>query len=303
MKTKKWLWIGAVVLVLVGCGFLTFSYYGKGQTTAMKDSKIDYYYCPMHPWIHLEKPGTCSICGMTLVPRLKGQSSTVMSMPSTIQGLASIDLTPWRQQLIGVKLATAEERPIVRRIVTVGRFAGGSNDFAVMAGDFNSKGKTSKSHGSYLVADVYALDIPLIKVGQKVWVSSFSGSGPKVEGEVAHIYPNDGTQSRVGQVRIKLNASMAGELFANVEIEAMTSPRLSVPADSVLDSGLHAYVYSQGEAGHFTPQLVMVGFKGEDYWEITSGLKAGDQIVSGANFLVDADAKLEASFANPDGSK
>lgn len=25
------------------------------------------YTCPMHPEVHQEKPGTCPICGMTLV--------------------------------------------------------------------------------------------------------------------------------------------------------------------------------------------------------------------------------------------
>jgi membrane fusion protein, copper/silver efflux system len=29
---------------------------------------IAFYTCPMHPSIKSDKPGSCSICGMTLVP-------------------------------------------------------------------------------------------------------------------------------------------------------------------------------------------------------------------------------------------
>ena len=241
MRINKRFWVGITVLVLLGGGAFIFSSCKAKTEASMKESKVDYFYCPMHPWIHLEKPGTCSICGMTLLPRLKnegvdkglssntstqgekkikywadamnpsfhsdkpGKASDGMDlvpvyenstetaqssgMPDTIPGLTPITLTSWRQQLIGVKLTNAEERSITRRIVTVGRFAGGSNDFAAMASDFNTKGKTSKSRSRYLVADIYELDIPLVKVGQKALVSSFGGSGTKQEGIVLIFIP------------------------------------------------------------------------------------------------------------------
>jgi Cu(I)/Ag(I) efflux system membrane fusion protein len=147
------------------------------------------------------------------------------------------------------------------------------------------------------VADVYALDTPYVRVGQTAWISAFSGSGPRLEGRVTQIYPYDETQSRVRRVQISVPHAPASELFANVEIEAASQPLLSVPADAVMVTGLHRYVFVKKSDETFVPQEVTVGFEGDDQWQITSGLNAGETVVEGANFMVDADSKLMANFA------
>ena len=38
------------------------------------ERKVKMYQSPMHPWITSEKPGNCTICGMTLVPVYEGES-------------------------------------------------------------------------------------------------------------------------------------------------------------------------------------------------------------------------------------
>src|SRR5215204_408346 len=35
------------------------------------------YYCPMHPSVVRDEPGTCPICGMTLSKRKKGEKETL----------------------------------------------------------------------------------------------------------------------------------------------------------------------------------------------------------------------------------
>jgi hypothetical protein len=266
--------------------------------------KSDYYYCPMHPWFHQDHPGNCGICGMTLVKKVRGIGSVTDSasgesvgLPQALEGLAPVDLSPFKQQLIGLRTAAVEMMPVVRIIRTVGRYAGGSNDFAAAAGDFAAHSKAALGKATYLVADVYALDIAYVKVGQKARVSAFSGSGPRVEGEVAQIYPHDGTQSRVRRVKIKVAEGQASELFANVEIEAASQPLLSVPVDAVMATGLHHYVFVKKSEETFAPREITVGFEGENQWQVVSGLDAGETVVEGANFMVDADSKLEANFA------
>jgi hypothetical protein len=47
--------------------------------------------------------------------------------------------------------------------------------------------------------------------------------------------------------------------------------------------------------GRFEPRAVRVGSQGNDWVEITEGVKAGDKVVTSANFLIDAESNLPFS--------
>jgi membrane fusion protein, copper/silver efflux system len=66
------------------------------------------------------KPGHSPDCGMRLVPLYADEETTSTSAPSKVSGYSSVSLSSSRQQLIGVKLATAELRPLAGDIRTVG---------------------------------------------------------------------------------------------------------------------------------------------------------------------------------------
>ncbi|MCU1347032.1 MAG: efflux transporter, family, subunit [Acidobacteria bacterium] len=68
-------------------------------------------------------PGRAPDCGMRLVPVYADTAATPAASTSTLSGYARVEVTPQRQQLIGVKLATAELRPLARSIRTTGRVA------------------------------------------------------------------------------------------------------------------------------------------------------------------------------------
>lgn len=61
MKTYFLILLSATLLV--GCG----------KPDSSTDRKIQFYQSPMHPWIKSDKPGNCTICGMSLVPVYEGQ--------------------------------------------------------------------------------------------------------------------------------------------------------------------------------------------------------------------------------------
>ena len=261
------------------------------------ERKVQYWVDPMNPLNRQDHPGKAP-CGMDMVPVYeKGEIRAQAELPESLKGLAPVDLSPFKQQLIGLRTATVEMKPVVRVIRTVGKYAGGSDNFSAEAGDFAENGKTASQKSRYLVADIYALDVPYVKKGQTAWVSAFSGSGPRLEGQVSQIYPYDGTQSRVRQVRISLPAFSTAELFANVEIEAASQPLLSVPVDAVMTTGLHRYVFVKKSEENFVPTEITVGVQGDNELQVTNGLSEGETVVEGANFMVDADSKLEANFA------
>jgi Cu(I)/Ag(I) efflux system membrane fusion protein len=98
-------------------------------------------------------------------------------------------------------------------------------------------------------------------------------------------------------VRISLSEAPASELFANVEIEAASQPLLSVPLEAILSTGLHRYVFVKKSETAFEPREIALGFQGDEDCQVVSGLSAGETVVEGANFLLDADSKLAANFA------
>ena len=62
---------------------------------------------------------------------------------------------------------------------------------------------------------------------------------------------------------------------------------------------------AKGE-GRFEPRPVKLGRRGDGYVEIVEGLKAGEDIVTTATFLIDAESNLQSAlktFSEPEQSK
>jgi Cu(I)/Ag(I) efflux system membrane fusion protein len=84
---------------------------------------IDPMYSQGPPHIYKSNhPGRAPDCGMQLVP-VYADSTTTTAASSTVAGYANVSVPLKRQQLIGVKLASAELRDLSRTIRTTGRVA------------------------------------------------------------------------------------------------------------------------------------------------------------------------------------
>jgi Cu(I)/Ag(I) efflux system membrane fusion protein len=69
-----------------------------------------------------------------------------------------------------------------------------------------------------------------------------------------------------------------------------------VPSSAVLDSGTRQVVLVDRGEGRFEPRQVRVGAQGDGSAEILDGLKAGERVVVGANFLIDAESNLRSAL-------
>jgi multidrug efflux pump subunit AcrA (membrane-fusion protein) len=87
-------------------------------TAAEKAEPKVLYHCPMHPNYVSDRPGKCPICGMDLVPFTPEETEPAQPGLDTH---APITLSPWRRQLIGLQVGTAEKRPVTRTIRAAGR--------------------------------------------------------------------------------------------------------------------------------------------------------------------------------------
>ncbi|HXG58071.1 MAG TPA: efflux RND transporter periplasmic adaptor subunit [Thermoanaerobaculia bacterium] len=95
---------------------------GTHAAHGQPERKVLYWVDPMHPAYKSDKPGTAPDCGMELVPVYEGDMSPG-GPQSNVPGHSRVRLSGERQQLIGVKTAVAEKRPIGRTLRTVGRVA------------------------------------------------------------------------------------------------------------------------------------------------------------------------------------
>ncbi len=85
---------------------------GGGAAGASPASEIDHYTCSMHPSVKQATPGTCPICGMTLVAVTKEQQQ---------EGIVLIDDV--RRQLIGVRTEPVVSAPMRDSFRAVGHVA------------------------------------------------------------------------------------------------------------------------------------------------------------------------------------
>ena len=70
----------------------------------------------------------------------------------------------------------------------------------------------------------------------------------------------------------------------------------AIPDSAVIDSGSKQIVLVAKGEGRFEPRAVKLGRRGDGYAEVTEGLKQGEEVVTSANFLIDAESNLRAAL-------
>jgi Cu(I)/Ag(I) efflux system membrane fusion protein len=154
----------------------------------------------------------------------------------------------------------------------------------------------------WLVAEVAEADIGEIKLGMAVTVTLRSFPAEPQHGVVAFIYPEMmNPETRTVTVRIELpnhDGKLKTGMYADVVFEAGEgeAPAIAVPDSAIIDSGARQVVLVVKGEGRFEPRAVELGRRGEAYTEITSGLEVGEEVVTSATFLIDAESNLKAAL-------
>lgn len=91
----------------------------QAATTAsqagVKKPSILYWYDPMHPKYHSDKPGVAPDCGMDLVPKYADEDAGSTEAPS-----GAVRISPLKQQLTGIRTTAVVRRTLTKDIRTVG---------------------------------------------------------------------------------------------------------------------------------------------------------------------------------------
>jgi RND family efflux transporter MFP subunit len=110
MRLIKILFFALIAFLVFGSGYLLRQVSERPESAVRQASEKHDWYCPMHPHIHSEKPGTCPICGMKLVERKTGEKAG-----------ESVRISTSKQQMIGVQTGVAEITTEARDIRAQGK--------------------------------------------------------------------------------------------------------------------------------------------------------------------------------------
>ena len=148
-------------------------------------------------------------------------------------------------------------------------------------------------------ADIYESDLPYVKVGMPVTLTLSYWPGKSFKGEVSFLNPFLDPQTRTLKARLNIanpELFLKGDMYGDARLSYDLGQKLAVPESAVMQTGKRAYVFVAGENDEIKPVEVMIGTRTEGYYELLSGLTAGDRVVISSNFLLDSESSLKAAL-------
>jgi Cu(I)/Ag(I) efflux system membrane fusion protein len=158
--------------------------------------------------------------------------------------------------------------------------------------------KIAPIHPVWVIASVYPYELPWVRVGMAATILTPFLSEKSRSGTVSTIDPYLDPQARTAQVRIvapNARGDLKPDMFVDVLLSASMGKRLAIPESAVLFVGDKRIVFVDLGDGRFAPRAVTLGAKAGDYYEVVSGLKAGEVVVTSGNFLIASESRLKAS--------
>src|SRR5882724_2134629 len=148
----------------------------------------------------------------------------------------------------------------------------------------------------WILADLIGEDAPLLKPGARVKVT--------VRELSRTIYATVGSNPALFDpasrtLKLRLEADNPGfllrpDMFVDIEFNSSAPAGISVPAEAVLDSGMHKIVYVETSDNVFEPRAIEVGAAFGNRVSVKAGLSEGDRIVTAGNFMIDSESRMRA---------
>ena len=195
-------------------------------------------------------------------------------------------------------------RKIQQRISYFAKHDGFIQDMKILDGMFIKPSMNVLTIGQidtiWVIAEVFERQSGWVKQGQTVDMTVAAYPEKSWKGLIDYIYPVLDKKMRTLRVRVRFNNPeqlLKPNMFSRLMIHSSFNKNsLFVKREAIIrNGGMERVVKALGE-GKFQSVAVKTGSESGNYIEIIKGLAENDQIVTSAQFLIDSESSLTASF-------
>jgi Cu(I)/Ag(I) efflux system membrane fusion protein len=144
---------------------------------------------------------------------------------------------------------------------------------------------------------VFEQDLAVVRAGAAVRAEVAAYPGRAFAGRVDFVWPTIDVESRTTRVRVAFvnrDRLLKPGMYATLLLDAaVDTAALHVPTDAVVMTGERNLAFVVGAGGALEPRAVVLGARSGSRVQVLQGLEAGERIVASANFLVDAESRLQ----------
>ncbi|HYR48038.1 MAG TPA: efflux RND transporter periplasmic adaptor subunit, partial [Candidatus Polarisedimenticolia bacterium] len=146
---------------------------------------------------------------------------------------------------------------------------------------------------------IFEQDAAAVRVGTLAAVRVDAVPSHTFRGRVTFIYPQLDDKTRTLTARVEVDntrSELRPGMYVTAELETAGRRVVSVPLAAVLPTGTRDIVFVNRGDGRFAPREVRVDARGDSLVEIVAGLKAGDEVVASATYLLDSESNLSSAI-------
>jgi Cu(I)/Ag(I) efflux system membrane fusion protein len=147
--------------------------------------------------------------------------------------------------------------------------------------------------------EFYQDELPMLKVGQEINVTSSSYPGEKFGGQITLVDPFIDPAKRTGRVRADIQnpeLKLKPDMYVDLLLEMDMGRSLVVPVSAVMPTGERNVAFVDKGEGKLEPRFLELGGKYGDVYAVKTGLSEGERVVASANFLIDAESKIQGAL-------
>ena len=152
----------------------------------------------------------------------------------------------------------------------------------------------------WVIAEVFERQSGWVKKNHKVKMSLEAFPRKTWHGEVDYIYPILDIKSRTLRVRIRFDNKdhyLKPNMFASLDILSdYKEDTLYIKRESIIRNGQMQRIVKALGDGRYKSEVIQTGIESGEYIEVINGLNENDLIVTSAQFLIDSESSLTASF-------